>query len=467
MLFHSAEFILLFGLVWMLYWRLPHRWQNWLLLASSYYFYAQWNWKLLFLLMATTAWDYWAARRISSAPPRKRRWWLTTSLLVNLGTLGFFKYSDFFRESLVTILTQLGVELEWRTLSIILPLGISFYTFQSISYVVDVYRGKIAAAQRLDDYALFVAFFPQLIAGPIERAGHLLPQLQNSRPYRRQEMKEGVALFIWGVWMKVLLADGLAPIVENIFTRAADGQTLTAPLAWAGAVGFAWQLYGDFAGYSLMARGLAKLLGVKLMVNFRRPFFTSSIGEFWRRWHISLSEWFKSYLYIPLGGNRRGLVITFRNLIITMTVAGLWHGAGWNFVIWGFIQGVGLAINRWLEVKGWWFSGRYHWLGSVATFVFFAVSLILFRSPDLTTAGRLFTGLVSGGADSRAALIWVRIVGLILPVLAVDCWQQKTSSRQVGLLILPRWLRWPLYAAGAYLVLFYARQEVEFIYFAF
>jgi D-alanyl-lipoteichoic acid acyltransferase DltB (MBOAT superfamily) len=344
MIFNSLEFVLFFVIVYGLYVILTHRAQNWMLLAASYVFYAWWDWRFTILIFLTTFVDYHCARGIAGTQdPRRRKWFLTISMVTDLGILGFFKYFNFFTESAVELLDKVGFQADPITLQIILPVGISFYTFQSMSYTIDVYRGELQPAKSLANYALFVSFFPQLVAGPIERARHLLPQMENPRTIRYQDMREGAWLILFGFFKKVVVADNFAVIANEIFNNPGEYHGFAVLL---GVYAFAWQIYGDFSGYSNIARGVARLMGVDIMVNFRMPYFASNPQEFWRRWHISLSTWLRDYLYISLGGNRYGSFATYRNLFLTMLLGGLWHGAAWNFVLWGAYQGGLLIVHR-------------------------------------------------------------------------------------------------------------------------
>ncbi|KPQ32073.1 MAG: putative membrane protein involved in D-alanine export [Phormidesmis priestleyi Ana] len=283
----------------------------------------------------------------AASDPKRRKSLLLVSLIINLGMLGVFKYFNFFAGSLVSLLTPLGLQPGWPLLNIVLPVGISFYTFQTLSYTIDIYRRKLAPTDKLEDFALFVSFFPQLVAGPIERASHFLPQLMSSRRLTFEQMSRGSFLILLGLFKKVAIADGLAQSVNAIYNVSAAGTVGTLDIILATYL-FAIQVYCDFSGYSDIARGLAKLLGFDLMVNFDTPYFAVNPSDFWRRWHISLSTWLRDYLYIPLGGNRKDERTTYRNLILTMALGGLWHGAAWNFVYWGLYQGGILCVHRWV-----------------------------------------------------------------------------------------------------------------------
>ncbi len=333
--------------VWASYLVLPHRGQNVLLLAASYCFYGAWDWRFLSLIMTSTLVDFIAGRVLANTDKAsRRRAALVFSLIVNLGLLGFFKYFGFFVDSAVTLLESVGLHADRPTLAIVLPVGISFYTFQTMGYTIDVFHRKLEPTRNLLDYALFVSFFPQLVAGPIERASHLLPMLQKRRVLTRDQITRGVFLILLGLMKKVAIADALAGSVGAIYGTADDISGLDVTLA---TYAFAFQILCDFSAYTDIARGTAKLFGIDLRNNFNAPYFAISPSDFWQRWHISLSTWLRDFLYIPLGGNRGSKLLTYRNLMLTMVLGGLWHGALWNFVLWGFYHGVLLCGFRLLS----------------------------------------------------------------------------------------------------------------------
>ncbi len=344
MLFNSFQFAGFFVIVYLLYLVLNYRWQNRMLLVASCIFYACWDWRFLFLLFASISVDFFCARKIhASDDARTRKNFLILSVAVNASALAFFKYFNFFIQNFQAFCAHIGINLPIHALNIILPLGISFYTFEAISYVWDVYRRKMAPTPRFADYALFVTYFPHLIAGPIMRAKDLLPQICAPRKLSRELFFEGVYFITWGLFEKVVIADNLAGIVNPVFAGGppyAGAEVLFALYA------FAFQIFCDFDGYSNMARGLGKCMGFDIMFNFDLPYFATNPREFWQRWHISLSTWLRDYLYIPLGGNKNGAVQMYRNLSVTMLLGGLWHGASWTFVLWGFYQGTLLVIHR-------------------------------------------------------------------------------------------------------------------------
>jgi len=343
MLFNSWIFPPFLLVVLVLYRILPHRGQNIMLLLASYFFYACWDWRFLGLLLASTSCDWLLARAISREPTRaSAKRWVACSVGLNLAFLGIFKYFNFFIDSAHILLSALGPSTWDLHLRVILPVGISFYTFQSISYIVDVYRGEIEPARNPVDFAVFVAFFPHMVAGPIMHSRDLLPQFQRERHTTPLQLRAGLWLILFGLFKKVVVSDNLAPIVDRVF----ETTTPSAATVLLGVYAFAFQIYCDFSGYSDIARGVAKLLGVELMVNFNRPYLAANPSDFWRRWHISLSTWLRDYLYVPLGGNRGGPAKTYRNLMITMLLGGLWHGAAWNFILWGAYHGALLAFHR-------------------------------------------------------------------------------------------------------------------------
>jgi alginate O-acetyltransferase complex protein AlgI len=344
MVFNSFQFAIFFIVVYLLYLVLKHRWQNWMLLAASYFFYGSWDWRFLSLIWLSTLMDYIYGIQIGRADTQqKKKFFLVISIICNLAILGFFKYFNFFAENLISLLSIFHLKADIRVLNIILPVGISFYTFQSMSYTIDVYRQRLKPCYCLRDFALFIAFFPQLVAGPIERAENLLPQVMHPRKIQRSLVLEGAYLILWGLFQKVFVADNLAGIADPVFSASPPYKGFDVLM---GLYAFAFQIYCDFAGYSNIARGVSKCMGFELMNNFHLPYFAANPSDFWKRWHISLSTWLKDYLYIPLGGNRHGLLKTFRNLFVTMLLGGLWHGATWTFVFWGIYHGILLMLHR-------------------------------------------------------------------------------------------------------------------------
>jgi len=468
MVFTSLHFVVFFAVVYALYRVLPHRGQNWLLVLASYYFYAAWDWRFLSLLVGSTVVDYAVARAIDTArDPRRRKHLLWLSLAFNFGMLGFFKYFDFFADSLARVFDAFGWHLDPITLHVILPIGISFYTFMSVSYVIDVYRREIPATTSLLDFAVFVAFFPHLVAGPILRASLLLPQISAPRRIAARQMRDGVWLIAWGVFQKMFVADNLGGLVESVFGASASpsgGDVLVASYA------FAFQIYGDFAGYSNMARGMSKLMGIELNVNFRFPYFVTSPQAFWRHWHISLSTWLRDYLYIPLGGNRGSSFATKRNLMITMALGGLWHGAAWTFVIWGLYQGLVLVVARSISERGRALTATWqHVLLGVVMFHVTCYGWLIFRARSVGQIAD-FTGLLltrPGLSATGWDMLVVPLVLTVFPLLIVHIHQARHDDES-SIFELPRPVRYALFGAIGYLVLLFGDFEgAEFIYFQF
>ena len=388
MIFTEARFFLFFAVAFTVHWSLRREMLRkiWLL-ACSYFFYAAWDWRFLSLIIISTVVDYGVARAIGAASEQAvRRRWLLLSLVCNLGLLGVFKYFNFFSESLHAALTAAGVTVSPITLSLTLPVGISFYTFQTLSYTIDVYRGTLTPRKSILDMALFVAFFPQLVAGPIVRARDYLPQLDKPRRFSQIQVRTCLLLFLVGFIKKACISDNVSVIVDAYF---ASPLSFNGESVWLATVGYAVQIYCDFSGYSDMAIACAGLLGFNLCINFAHPYFASDIQIFWRRWHISLSSWLRDYLYIPLGGNKGGTLYRYRNLMLTMLLGGLWHGAAWQFVVWGALHGIALVVQReWSKRVSWPLKDTAIGtaLGTAVTFYWVCLAWIFFRAPALDQA---------------------------------------------------------------------------------
>jgi len=395
-LFTEPRYLYFFLLVLGLHWALRGSARKVLLLLASYAFYACWDWRFLGLIWASTLLDFTVGLALSR-PGTRRRAWLLASLVGNLGLLGFFKYFHFFVDSAVELLGVLGFQAHRPSLTVLLPVGISFYTFQTLSYSIDVYRGQFQARRNLLDFALFVAFFPQLVAGPIVRAREFLPQLDRPRRWRDVDVRAALVLFLVGFLKKACISDNVAPLVERFYAAPADFGALS---AWIAALGYSAQVYCDFSGYSDMAIASAALLGYHLGVNFDRPYLSASLSEFWRRWHISLSFWLRDYLYIPLGGSHGGLAGTCRNLFLTLLISGLWHGAGWNFVLFGAIHGGGLVAQRLCRAAG--LPALPRALGWPLTFAYVTLSFVAFRTPDAPTGAAALHSLFLGGSGAQS-----------------------------------------------------------------
>ena len=467
MVFTSLHFVAFFAVVYAAYRVLPHRGQNWLLVIASYYFYAAWDWRFLSLLIGSTLVDYAVARAIAaSTDPMRRKHLLWLSLAFNFGMLGFFKYFDFFASSLASVFDALGWHLDPITLHVILPIGISFYTFMSVSYVIDVYRREIPPAESLLDFAVFVAFFPHLVAGPILRASLLLPQISRPRLISRQQLADGAWLIAWGLFQKMFVADNLADLVSAVYSPGATptgGDVLVATYA------FAFQIFGDFAGYSNMARGLSKLMGIELNVNFRFPYFVTSPQAFWRHWHISLSTWLRDYLYIPLGGNRGSSTATNRNLLITMVLGGLWHGAAWTFVLWGLYQGLILVAGRTIAAAGSLTAAWQRVLLAIFMFHVTCYGWLIFRAGSVAQIADFSRLLVTrpGLSPTSWDTLVVPLALIVAPLLVVHIYQAKHDD-DLSVMALPLPVRYALFGAVGYLVLLFGDFEgAEFIYFQF
>ena len=383
MLFNSIDFAVFLPLVFAIYWALPKnsKAQNTVLLCASLIFYGWWDYRFLGLILFSSIVDFAIGLRLHTTETvSRRKALLRLSLFINLGLLGFFKYFNFFQESFVNAFNFFGSSIGGYDLNIVLPVGISFYTFQTLSYTIDIYRKEIKPVPRFIDFATFVTFFPQLVAGPIERASKMLPQLEQKRSFRLEQGKAGIQLIIFGLFRKIVIADNLGMYVDRVWEYP---EAITPYMAVFASIFFSVQIYMDFSGYSRIARGVAKLFGIELMVNFNYPYKARTFGEFWSRWHISLSTWFRDYLYIPLGGNRKGNLHTMVNLGIVFTISGLWHGAAWTFILWGVLHFVMLSAERVVKIQRSKFADYLLW---VKTLVFVNLSWILFRAPSFGDA---------------------------------------------------------------------------------
>lgn len=427
MYFHTWPFALFFLIVYPTYLALKGtRLRLPFLLAASYFFYAWLNPLYVVLIVYSTTLDFIVVRRMEKSPRKKS--WLAVSIVNNLGLLGFFKYGTFVTDNVNALLSSLGIPYILPAPGIFLPAGLSFYVFQSMSYTIDYYRGNLERERNFIRYATFVAFFPRLLAGPIERARNFLPQLHGASTISRQDITDGLSLLVVGLFKKVALADYLALYVNKVYSAPEQFQ---APALVLATFLFAWQIYFDFSGYTDMARGVARMMGFRLMLNFNNPYLATSLGDFWSRWHISLSSWFKDYVYIPLGGNRKGTFDTYRNMFLTMVISGLWHGAAWTFVIWGALHAVGRVLTRELERTSLYRDKVPTVVKQALVFAFVTFTWIFFRAKTLDDAWTIVTGIFSPGwGDPGFPLL---ALGLVLAVWAYQFLYESRARRVLEL----------------------------------
>lgn len=480
MLFNSFEFLIFLPAVFLLYWFVfkPLKWQNLFVVAASYLFYGWWDWRFLILIAITTFCSYASGLLIQKYAGRRtrRRIVCATNILLNLIILGIFKYLNFFGENFALLLDALGFKCDWVTLDILLPVGISFYTFQALSYTIDVYRGNIQPTRNIVAFFAFISFFPQLVAGPIERATNLLPQFLVPRRFDYAKAVDGMRQILWGLFKKMVVADNCAVAVNMIFGQyqSFDGLTL-----FIGALLFTFQIYGDFSGYSDIAIGTARLFGINLMRNFNYPYFSRDIAEFWRRWHISLTTWFRDYLYFPLGGSRRGKWKTIRNTFIIFLVSGMWHGANWTFICWGaynaalFLPLLISGHNRrytGVVAQGRLLPSLKELLQMAVTFLLVVIGWIIFRAENINDAFNYITLMVTDFTPcvpqhGKSALFYAALL-LVVEWLHRD----KQFGLQIsdgGGLLARRTVRWAIYVVLALFTLLWAGTQEEFIYFQF
>lgn len=480
MLFNSGVFLKFFAAFLLLYWLVRNHLtaRNVLIVVASYLFYGWWNYKFLSLLLFSSLLDYGVGLGLDQLKdPRWRKALLIASLAASLSILGFFKYYNFFVESFAVLLHDLQIPFHPKTLDIILPVGISFYTFQTMSYVIDVYRRQMPATRNLLHFLAYVSFFPQLVAGPIERAHHLLPQFAQTRRITRPMLEEGLWLMLWGMFKKVVLADNLAPLVEMVYHNS----NFSAPTVMLGTLAFGIQIYCDFSGYSDIARGTARILGFDIMSNFNLPYAATTIREFWQRWHISFSTWLRDYLYISLGGNRRGPARTYLNILLTMLLGGLWHGAAWNFVLWGLWHGAGLIVYRLFSRKSQASPATISLqrsrpracLGWAATMFFVFYGWLLFRASSteqMSSTEQILAMTTSLGDFSTP--MWMgsfclNLLAFTTPLVLMEFWQTKTANL-LAPLSLPGWAKYALQGTLLLAILFFwEKDKVPFIYFQF
>ncbi|HTF21726.1 MAG TPA: MBOAT family O-acyltransferase [Chryseolinea sp.] len=479
MLFNSLGYAIFLPLIFILYWSIPSklwRQQNLLLLLASYFFYGCWDWRFVFLLGFSTVLDYYTGLRIQSEQsPSSKKFWLWLSIAINLGFLSIFKYFNFFIDSMIDV----GIDIPHVVLKIVLPVGISFYTFHGLSYVIDIYYGRIKPEGNFATYALFVSFFPLLVAGPIERATHLLPQLKKDRFFNRSEATDGLRQILWGLFKKVVVADNCATLADQVFNNSShqSGSTLIA-----GAFFFAFQIYCDFSGYSDIALGSAKLFGIRLLRNFAYPYFSRDIAEFWRRWHISLSSWFKDYLYIPLGGSRVNKLLQIRNTFIIFIISGFWHGANWTFIAWGFLNALYfiplLLLNKnrvhvEIVADDRSFPSLKELAQMATTFAMTTVAWIFFRADSISHAISIFDRILSSSTLSLPRLINPKLAllaFLFIGILVTLEWIGRNNQHALERLALSwnRFYRLAIYILFIFMIGMYMQtDETPFIYFQF
>ncbi len=486
MLFNSLEFLLFLPIVFILYWFVFDKKlnvQNSLILGVSYFFYGWWSWKFMVLLMLSTILDYFYGFSVASSNKKKAELFLWLSVINNLGILAVFKYYNFFIEQFQNVFDLIGLNTNPVLLNIALPVGISFYTFHGMSYVFDIYRGNQKPINSFIDYAVFVSFFPLLVAGPIERANHLLPQVQRRRVFNYDQALVGCRLILWGIFKKVVVADNSAYFANEIFNNY---QTYNGSAMLLGVLFFSIQIYGDFSGYSDIALGSAKLLGFDLLINFRFPYFSRDLAEFWKRWHISLSSWFRDYLYIPLGGSREGEIKAVRNTFIIFLVSGFWHGASWNFIAWGFAHACGflpLLLMQKSKVntsdsiaQNSILPNFKETFGLITTFIFVMLCWIFFRAPNLPVAFDFFKGIFSYTLfifpnvklENADLLKLVHLLVSVLLLFVFEWMSRRTNSSvhffsKIKLVVMRRLF----YIILIFMIFYFKGLPVEFIYFAF
>lgn len=480
MLFNSFEFLVFLPIVFLLYWFVfrTRKWQNLLVVVASYTFYGWWDWRFLFLIALTSICSFASGWLIEhyEGHRQRQRWVSAANIVLNLGILGVFKYYNFFVENLDALLRSLGWQLDWVTINILLPVGISFYTFQALSYTIDVYQKKLPATHDVVEFFAYISFFPQLVAGPIERATNLLPQFQRQRTFDYTQAVDGMRQMLWGFLKKLVIADNCATLVNEYWNQydALPGMTL-----FLLGVLFTFQIYCDFSGYSDIAIGCARLFGFNLMRNFNFPYFSRSIPEFWRRWHISLTTWFRDYIYFPLGGSRCDKWKIIRNVYIVWAISGLWHGANWTFVCWGLFHATLLAIYNVFSI-----NTKYehvvaygHYLPSIKealqmalTFVLTIIGWIIFRAESMTQAAEYLTAMVRNKFFEPSLLYKKPYLLFGMALLAIE-WLQRDKQHALQFSAIKPFnysaVRWGIYFLIIMMISIYAGASQQFIYFQF
>ena len=478
MLFNSINFAIFLPIVFILYWFVANKnlkLQNILLLVSSYFFYACWDWRFMFLLIFSTLLDYFTGLKMAESKTKLgKKFWFWLSITVNLGFLAIFKYYNFFAESFAELIANFGLHVNPWTLKVILPVGISFYTFHGLSYVIDIYKNRIPAEKNFVEYSVFVSFFPLLVAGPIERATHLLPQIKVKRNFDYDKAVDGLRQILWGLFKKIVIADQCAIYANQIFNDAGhqSGSNL-----FLGALFFTFQIYGDFSGYSDIALGTARLFGIELLRNFAFPYFSRDIAEFWRRWHISLSTWFRDYLYIPLGGSKGGIWMKIRNTFIIFLVSGFWHGANWTFIAWGLLNALFIMPsiifnthrnNLEIVAKGSYFPSFKELFSIIITFLLAAFAWIFFRASSITSAFAYIKGLFSASFFTKPTVMPYIVFFFIIFFMVVEWFgrEEEYALNKFGL-NWPRFIRQGFYMLLITAIFLFSTKEQQFIYFQF
>ncbi len=480
MLFNSFEFLLFLPIVFILYWHVfrKRKWQNLLIVIASYFFYGWWDWRFLFLIALTSLFSFGSGLLIEEYKRNKHisRLISAFNIIVNLSILGVFKYYNFFVENLDALFGQLGYHLDWGTMHIILPVGISFYTFQALSYTIDVYRGQIKPTKDIIEFFAYISFFPQLVAGPIERATRLLPQFQKERSFSYPKAVDGMRQMLWGFLKKLVIADNCAMIVNHYWEQY---NSLSGLSLFILGVLFTFQIYCDFSGYSDIAIGCARLFGIDLMRNFNFPYFSRSIPEFWRRWHISLTTWFRDYIYFPLGGSRCDKWKIIRNVYIVWGISGLWHGANWTFVCWGLFHATLLAIynifginTKYQHVAGYnkILPSLKEFMQISLTFFLAVIGWILFRSENITQSIDFLRCMVSNDFFNPHQLFGMKCLGMCVILILVE-WLQRDKQHALQIsgisLFKHKWVRWATYYILVIIIKSYTGVNQTFIYFQF
>jgi len=482
MLFNSIDFAIFLPIVFVLYWFIANKnlkAQNFLITIASYVFYGWWDWRFLSLILFSTIVDYLIGRKLNTETETlKRKALLWASMLINLGFLGFFKYYNFFLDNFITAFSFFGQELKASSLNILLPVGISFYTFQTMSYTIDVYKRKLEPTKDFIAFSAFVCFFPQLVAGPIERATNLLPQFYKKRTFDYPKAVDGMRQILWGLFKKIVIADNCAEFANEIFNNSGEMNGSTLVL---GALFFTFQIYGDFSGYSDIAIGTSRLFGFNLMQNFAFPYFSRDIAEFWRRWHISLSTWFRDYLYIPLGGSRGGTPMKIRNTFIIFMVSGFWHGANWTFIVWGTLNAIYFLpllltnINRnniEIVAKGGYLPKPKEFIQISVTFTLSVFAWIFFRAENISHAFKYISGILSPSLlefPKFTGMDRALIILLLVAIFMFIEWMGREGQFAIANLKLlkNRPIRWVSYVAIIIVIFWLGGNEQAFIYFQF